>query len=174
MRSAGAKLFKGQRLPRLGRKTGPRLRGGKPMIQAGAQGPRRNRKHDRTVARCTPLLELPPTTCHVLSILFNLGTLCVVAHEPGPREPLRRGAQHAMVPCRLLPVPRAPHTDIAGPLTRLPPRRNAFGTGEVLVVAGGMELPRPGSLGQLHRFFLRQSSLATAPAQPRYAVAGEP
>src|SRR5713101_9436728 len=86
-------LFKGKRLTRLVRETGTRLRVGKKMIQAVAQDHRCKIKHDRTVARCTQLFELPTATFHVLILVFDLWPLFVVAHDPWSRETLIRGDQ---------------------------------------------------------------------------------
>ena len=82
MRASTTHLFKRQRLTRLGGETSSSLRVGKEMRQAVAQDHRRKIKHDRTVVRGTQLLELPPTTFHVLIVLFNLWTLFLVAHDP--------------------------------------------------------------------------------------------
>ncbi len=135
MRPATAQLFKGKPLPRLVRKTAPRLRVAKQMIQALAQDHRRNIKHDLTVARCTQFFELPAATFHWLIILFNLWTLFVVAHDPWPREPLICGHQDHMVQDVLFPVPLANHTGIERHVTRLPQVLHAFDKGDGLVGA---------------------------------------
>src|SRR5216683_1227539 len=81
MRPTTAQLFKGQRLPRLVRKTDTSLRVAKQMRQARAHDHRRKIKHDRTVARCTQFFARPAATFPWLILVFNLWTLFVVAHD---------------------------------------------------------------------------------------------
>src|SRR5262245_13173504 len=68
MRPVAPQLFKGQRLARLVRQTSPGRRMDKQWGEAITSNNRQDRKHHRTITRCTQLLELPPATCSVSKV----------------------------------------------------------------------------------------------------------
>src|SRR2546426_1999939 len=89
-------------------------------IETRAQEHRQQRKHDRTVARCTELLALPPTTFQLCIIVLDLWTFFIMPDDPRPLEPLIRRDQNAMVQCVLFPMPIANHAGIERHFTLMP------------------------------------------------------
>lgn len=121
MRALGAQLLKGERLARLVGKARPSLRVGKQMLETVAQHHRQHIKHDLTIADGTALLELPPTTFHLFVVLFDLGALFVVAHNPWGAQAQSGCDQDDMIRTLFLLIPEANHTGVQRHRTLCPP-----------------------------------------------------